>query len=61
MFDRTARRKHDLETDDDQDETRISSKLEGRIRRKVGTRTGGRAARSSWGPGRIGERLGDGS
>lgn len=40
MFDRTARRKHDIDSDDDQDEAKIASKLEARIMRKIRTRTG---------------------
>lgn len=40
MFDRTARRKHDLDIDDDEDEAKIAAKLEARIMRKIRRTTG---------------------
>ena len=44
MFERTARRKHDLDVEDDENEAKIASKLEERIMKKIRTRTGIRVA-----------------
>lgn len=51
MFDITARRKDDLDPEDDSDEAKIAGRLEARIMRKISMKTGIRVAGTGEFPG----------